>query len=314
MQKSKLPICLYYGDEDFLIDGKIKELKAKFSAHEFIDGEKISLTALSDALCGGSLFAADKLVIIKDPKFAVEDQAAVVDLLGNVSDGTTVVFVSSNVDKRTKLYKLINERGEAIEFKTFAPWEQAALLGWIRKRALQGGKTISEDGAQLLQEICGNNLRLLAGEIEKLITYAGERKEISEDDVSRLASPGEISAFALLDALRFKKTGEALNLFQQLIKNREDLFQLTGLLAHQYRTMLQIKSANSRDPNYLAGMTGGRPFFIKKCLENIDGFSLIELKEILGLLLDANLKLKTGEQKEAAFELLLVSLCRRQNA
>ncbi|OGB89190.1 DNA polymerase III subunit delta [candidate division WOR-1 bacterium RIFCSPHIGHO2_01_FULL_53_15] len=309
MSRSKNPVFLFFGEEDFLIDEKIKEFKSRFSAPEFLDGEKLSLTTLSDSLCGGSLFTADKLVVIKEAK--IDDQAAMIGLLQKLSDGTTVVFASSSADKRTKLYKWIVEHGEAVEFKTFAPWEQDKLLNWIGDRARGKGKKISQAAARLLQEICGGNLRLLDGEIEKIITYIGERAEIGSADVLALASAGETSAFALMDALREKDIRRSLTLGQALLRNKEDIFSLLGLMTSQYRLMLQIKSLAGREsePNAIARLVGGSPYYVRKCSAHIGRFTLPELKKHLAALLAAGLKFKTGENQSVNFELLLADLC-----
>lgn len=303
MINQRLPIYLFFGEEDFLADEKIGELRAKFANHELLDGENLTLESLSGALCSHSLFGGEKLVVVRD----VVNQDDIISRLENITQGTTVVFHLSNVDKRSKFFKWIDEHGEVEEFRTFAPWEQRELLEWIEDRTRRGGKKISGEGARLLQEVCGNSLRRLANEVEKLITYVGERGEIREEDVAALALPGETSAFALLDALRGKNLKKSLSLFQLLLRNGEDLFQLLSLMATQYRLMLQIKSL----PEGLSG-TGkikGSPYFIRKCSDNLGRFSLEELKNDLQRLLETNLQLKTGEQQPVVFELLLTSLC-----
>jgi DNA polymerase-3 subunit delta len=309
MKNKQLPIFLFYGEEDFLIDEKIKEFRSRFSAHELLDGEKLSLTALSDSLCGGSLFAADKLVVLREAK--IDDQAAVIALLQNLSDGTSVVFAASSADKRTKLYKWIAEHGEIFEFKTFAPWEQDELARWIAVKVKARGKSISREAGFRLQEICGSNLRLLDGEIEKIVTFIGERAEITEGDVEGLAAAGETSAFALMDALRGKDLRKSLSLFQALMRDKADVFSLLGLLASQYRLMLQIKSVADRekDPNRLARLVGGNPYYVRKCAAGISRFTLAELRQALAAILAAGLKFKTGENQPVNFELLLSDLC-----
>lgn len=288
-----------------MIDQKIAEFKRQIVNPDLnienIDGSDLSLERLSSALCSQPLLGGEKLVIISD--FELRDEF--IPCLNNIPPEIRVVFRSDSVDKRTKFYKLVNERGEVVEFKTYAPWEQAELINWIGKRVEGRGKRIADNAARLLQEICGNNLRLLDSEIEKIATYIGERQEITEADVSTLASSLETNAFALLDALRNKKLNEVLVVFQSLLKNKEDLFQLLGLIISQYRLMIQIKSLGGRDLSAIVGS----PYYIKKCAQNIARFSLEELKNDLYLLLETNLKLKTGEDQAATFELLLTGLC-----
>jgi len=310
MKKTGPQIFLFYGEEDFLIDEKLKELRAG-GDWERLDGDDLSPETLATAICGGSLFGGDKLVVIRDFKVTADNQAALISLLANIPPGTRVVWQAPTADGRLKFFKWLAEHGEVAEFRGFAPWEQADRLRWVSTRARSLNKQISSDAARLLVEISGSSLRLLAGEIDKLVTYIGARPQITAEDVAALAAPGEANAFALLDALRAKDLKKALTLFQSLYRNGEDLFQLLGLIATQYRLMLQIKSLPGRehDPALLARKIKGSPYFIKKCLGGLERFSLAELKKSLSRLLEANLQLKTGEQQVVTYELLLAALC-----
>lgn len=313
MQK---PIYLFYGEEGFLIEEKIREIKHKFAGSslsiENVDSSDFSPESLAASLQTMPLLGGDKLVIVRGFDSDKEQAETMKEALKNIPEGTTVVFQAAEIDKRSSLYKWIQKEGEAFEFKTFAPWEQTELAGWVKERAHRTGKKISSEAAERLVETVGNNLRLLVSEIEKLAVYCGERSEITEEDVRKMVMPGEKSAFDLLDSLRDKDLKRSLSLFKQLLRNKEDLLQLLSLMAKQYRTMLQIKalpSGSARDPWQAARLIGGSPYFIKKCAAGINRFSAEELKSALVKLLEANLKLKTGVDQAVAFELLLTSLC-----
>jgi DNA polymerase-3 subunit delta len=257
------------------------------------------------------LLGGEKLVIIRGFDFDKEQAKLMLETLKNSSEGTMIVFQAGEVDKRSALYKWIEKKGEAVEFKSFAPWEQAEHERWVRARVHQAEKKISDRAVELLAETVGNNLRLIVSEIEKLVIYSGERGEITAEDVEQLVLPGETSAFELLDSLREKNLKLSLSLFKTLLKNKEDLLSLLSLIAKQYRTMLQIKAGPNagRDPWQIARAIGGSPYFIKKCAAGINRFSTGELKAALAKLLEANLKLKTGVDQAVTFELLLASLC-----
>ncbi|MDD4179909.1 MAG: DNA polymerase III subunit delta [Candidatus Margulisbacteria bacterium] len=315
MKSKQLPLFLFYGEEDFLIDEKIAALKQgivdpAFNIEE-LSAENFSLESLSNALCGQTLLGGDRLVIVREPEIEPDDQDKFIELLNGMPENNRAIFCFKNIDKRSKLYKFLNAYGTAEEFKTFAPWEQDQLAAWIKQRVKLAGKTIDDRAAGFLGTMSGNNLRLLSKEIEKIVTYIGDRQAIKEEDVAAVASLGEVSAFALLDSLRRNDLKTSLAIFQTLLRNREDLFQLLGLLTTQYRLLLQIRSLPKaeRQLNNLLRQVKGGPYFIRKCLEDVDRFSLAKLKSSLSNLLETSLKLKTGEQPAVVFELLLVSLC-----
>ena len=309
--KKQAAIYCFYGEEDFLIDEQLDLLKKQVTTPDFnlerLDGANLSLESFSGALCTQTLLGGDRLVIIDRFKVLAEQQPKYITALQELPTGVTVVFRCPEIDKRTKLFKWLDEQAECREFRSFAPWQGRELIAWLKERARGRGKVISDGAARTLFEISGSSLRSLDNELEKIATYVGERTEIKEDDVEQLASPGEVNSFALLDALRAKNARRALEIFQTLLRNREDLFQLLGLLAWQYRIMLQLKAQP-------AGGAPGQgiaasPFFVKRCLENLGRFNLDELKGIMSKLLETNLKLKSGEHQATLFETMLLELC-----
>ncbi|MCU0641674.1 MAG: DNA polymerase III subunit delta [Candidatus Margulisbacteria bacterium] len=309
---AKLPVYLYNGDETYLIDEAVKEQRRRCSGYEALDGRQLSLETLSNALCGQGLFCADQLVVIDQARIAGEDQPVVIALLENLAPGTTVIWREPAFDGRTKLFKWIASHGTVQTFKSFAPWEQGALLQWVKTEAERRGKPISAGGARLLIEVGGRDLRWLVSELEKLITFCAERPEIGEADVAALASPGEIDSFALLEKLRRKDLPGALALFQRLVQGGVELNPLLGLIATQYRLLLQIKALPGRltDPGAIARELKASPYFVGKSLEGVKLFSLPELKQDMALLLDTSLRLKGGEQPVVMLETLIATLCR----
>jgi len=308
-------IFLFFGEEDFLIQEKIKEFKKNIVNPslniEQIDGEEPEIERIVSALQTTSLLGGEKLVIIKYADLKLEEWGALLPSLKMVPSGITVIFWASAVDKRSKLYKLIDQIGEVYEFKPYAEWEQDQVVSWIVSRVKSLGKEMNYQAALSLREICGNSLYKLASEIDKLITFIGDKRSISEEDVVALASPGEITSFALSDAVATKNLEKALSAFRILYKNKGDLFQILSLLATQYRTMLQIKDlpGHKNDAKGIAQTLRASPYFVRKCMEKARRFDAEELKKNMELLLEADLKLKSGESQLSTFELLLVSLC-----
>ncbi|MBU1026934.1 MAG: DNA polymerase III subunit delta, partial [Candidatus Margulisbacteria bacterium] len=235
----------------------------------------------------------------------------VVPHLKDLPAGTKVVFWADKVDKRSKLYKALDKLGEVSEFQAFAEWEQDKVVDWITRQVKGLNKEIDRTAAEDLQQICGNSLRKLSSEIEKLITYIGDTKTIRREDVAALASPGDINTFALANSIIDKDLKQSLKFFRILYKNKADLFGLLGLLATQYRTILQVKSVprSVNNPFKVAQTIGANPYFVKKCLAKSGKFKVPELVADLELILQTGLKLKSGEDQLTTFELLLSSLC-----
>jgi len=308
-------LLLFYGDEEFLIQEKVNELKRKVDNPdlnvELIDSESISLEDIINALQTAPLLFGERLLIIKNLDLKQKTWEALIPSLESLALGTTVIFWAASMDKRSKFFKAVDKIGDVYEFRAFADWEQDQVISWIIKIGKTLDKNIERSAAAQLQEICGNNLRKLDSEINKIVTYVGERKSIKSEDVLILASPGEKSVFVLSDALTRKDLKAALSAFRILYNNKVDFFQLIGLLATNYRTMLQIKTFPKTNvtAGTIAQAIGSSPYFVKKCQAKAAGFTASELKDNLELLLQADLALKSGHSQLATFELLLTNLC-----
>ncbi|MFH1541750.1 MAG: DNA polymerase III subunit delta [bacterium] len=310
-------IYLFYGDERFLIKQKIAELRSKISDtslnYEQIDGSNIdNLNQLINSLQTQTLLMGNNLILVNDLDLKEKDWEKLCPALESMTPGTTVVFWVTAMNKRSRLYKTVDKLGEVTEFKSFADWEQDQVISWIERTTKKNKREIETAAARLLQEICGNNLTKLSSEIDKLITYIGDKLSITEDDVVALASPGEINVFALTDALTAKNLTRALTVWQTLSRNRVDYFPLLGLIANQYRIMLMSKAETNQ--TVIAQVLKTSPFYVRKLSEKARRFSVQELKACLENILETDLKMKTGEQSAANFELLLTSLCQPETA
>lgn len=298
-------IYLFFGDEDFIIDQKIKEIKKRITNPsmnvEQLDGDEDNYAKIVSALATQPFFGGEKLIVIENIDLKLKVWAGLIDSLKVVSPETIVVFKADSVSKATKIYKYIDEVGDVYEVRAFADWEQDQVISWITREVKDQGKSIGHQAAVDLQETCGNSLRKLNSEIEKLITYIGDRNNITSEDVFALASPGLVNSFALSDALGEKDLKRTLETYQTLYKNRVPIFPLLSLLASQYRTMLQITLGDKT--------IRANPYFIRKCREKAKRFSRDELSRNLELLLETGLKLKSGESQLSTVELLFASLC-----
>lgn len=319
-------VYLYYGEEDFLIDEEIKRLKANLIQpstetmnFEKIDGSDeeviskiINFVNTPSMLSGESLLVVENPGFLKGEKTAEEDMRELEGCIREMPKGVTLIFSYWGIiDRRKKIYKLINQVGEIREFKPFAEWEQEKLLSWIVSKVKLQKKSIGSHAARLLMETSGRNLRALSGEIEKLVTYIGEKAWIEEQDVRALASTGSIEVFALLSALRGKDLQGALHSVNKLLKNKEEPVRLLSLLATQYRMLLQVKSLEAEGRNFyeIAEILSANPYFVRKCGEGTKNFSIPELIRDLEFLYNVDLKLKRGNPPGLTLELLITELC-----
>ncbi len=83
------------------------------------------------------------------------------------------------------------------------------------------GKKLLRDAEAELKNRLGDDLRLIATELQKLALYAGERAQITRDDVLAVVAPvREEEFFALAEAVGEGDLGKALQLFGDELRRK----------------------------------------------------------------------------------------------
>ena len=218
-----------------------------------------------------------------------------------------IVLVDEVLDANNALVKAASQHGQAIQ--STLP-KGAAIETWIKKRAQSIGSTISPDAAALLANLIGNQLRLLANELDKLATYAGNGATITIDDVRKLsAHVQEARIFDLTDALAQRNRTQALNILHDLLADGEPPLKLISTITSQVRSLLLVKELAQKGMRsaQIASTIGIAPFIADKALRQVGKFTPAQLEGAYRQLLATDATLKRSRMTpEAALDLLVV--------
>jgi len=184
------------------------------------------------------------------------------------------------------------------------------LESWIKKRAQEIGVKISGEAVTLLANFIGNQLRMLASELQKLATYVGPGKTIEASHV-RLLSPQvqEARIFDLTDALAQRNRTQALNLLHELLADGQHPLALLPTITSQVRNLLLVKELASGGLRsaQIASALGSPPFVVEKTLRNVNKFSTAQLEQTYHQLMETDSALKRSRlTPEMALDFLVV--------
>lgn len=218
-----------------------------------------------------------------------------------------LVVVDEELSASSPLLKAAEEHGTVIQCTL--P-RGAALESWIKKRAQSIGTKINGEAVSLLANFIGQQLRLLANELDKLSTYVGAGNTIEASHVRLLcAEVQEARIFDLTDALAQRNLTQALNLLHDLLADGLHPLALLPTITSQVRNLLLVKelSASGLRAAQIASAIGSPPFVVEKALRNISKFSTIQLEHTYHKLLDTDAALKRSRlTPEMALDLLVV--------
>ncbi|QBD79502.1 DNA polymerase III subunit delta [Ktedonosporobacter rubrisoli] len=187
----------------------------------------------------------------------------------------------------------------------------AALEKWIVNRAKTAQVKIAPEAASLLANFIGNNLRLLANELDKLATYAGAGATISAEEVRQLsAQVQEARIFDLTDALAQRNRKKALNILHDLLSDGEPPLKLISTITSQVRSLLLVKELAQKGmrAGQISSTLGIAPFIAEKALRQVGNFNAAQLEGTYRQLLATDAALKRSRlAPEMALDLLIIN-------
>jgi DNA polymerase-3 subunit delta len=218
-----------------------------------------------------------------------------------------VALVDELLEATHPLVQAAKDHGKAV---TFVPPRGADLERWIERRAQTLNVQLTTDAARQLAGYVGIDLRALAGEIDKLATYAGDGGQIGAGEV-RLLTPStqQVRVFDLTDALARRNHARALALLHELLDAGESPLGIVALTAHQTRTLMQVKALVERGmrPPQISQTAGLAPFVVEKSLALARQFSFAQLERAHRALLSIDTALKLSKMTpEMALDLFVV--------
>jgi DNA polymerase-3 subunit delta len=153
-----------------------------------------------------------------------------------------LILVMEGPPGSRKIFKFIAEYGAIINLslRQGKKGEQAAILkGFLKTRLSQEGKTILPQAEALLIERVGPETYLLEMEIQKLISFTGNRKQILPKDIIEIAGAfREEPLYELTAVLGERKLNEGLQKLKQLWEQGYNPLQILAGITNAIRRLL----------------------------------------------------------------------------
>lgn len=221
---------------------------------------------------------------------------------------TLLVLEADGLDQRTRLFRLLRDRGLVVELES----QEGAGAGTVLEMARAFGCQIDRDAAELLAVLCGDDWSLAEREIAKLGTFVGSRGRITREDVNALVVASERgSVWDLADSLLGGRVKDSLKLVDRLLLSGESGSKLVGGLAWTYRKLIEAREL----PESISGFQAAqrlrmRPDSAVSLVRRAHKFDRRQAVRGLAVLAEADHQLKsTGVDERTVMEFLVVRLC-----
>ena len=319
------------GDDDYSIRQTLEEIKKGIGDHTVLmtnttvlEGRQVTVEQLKNACETVPFLAEKRLVIVEGLLARFESRGrpakkktsrnnnkqtefqALADAIKQVPDFTELVLIDGGIKTSNPL---LHELQSTKRVKTFPLMKGLQLQRWVEQRVKSCGGTISAGAVRLLVRFVGNDLWMMANEVDKLTLYAGGRSIEEEDVRTAVSYAQEANVFNMVDAIMESRAGAAQELYQQLLKQGSAPAQLLVMLGRQLRIIYQLKDMRSRRKNRneiksALGLTSD--FVLDKAWGQSEKYSLSRLRELYHRLLEADISIKTGKYDgELALNILI---------
>jgi DNA polymerase-3 subunit delta len=327
-QGKPIPAILLQGEEPYLrdacraqlIDKFVPEAARAWAVSRYSAGRGETQNALEQAQTLPML--APQQVVFLEGVQQIEKlgeknrDAAVEQLQAYLQDPapfTVLVLEATALDQRMKLAKLLTESTLVVEVGLGEnPDErQAAAVAMARSLAKEQQVEFESGAAEDLAEFVAADLMRLKTEIEKLATYAGDRKLIRRQDISALViSEKTTTVWELADLLASRQQKKALEFLDRLLRDGEEPLPMLGAMAWMYRKLIEASEVKGVTNGWQAARAlGMRPEQAELALQSARKIPKPRLLEGLGALQKADDRLKRGgEDARAVLEFLVADL------
>ncbi len=305
-------LYLLYGEEAYLRKQYKDRLKDAIIGddtmnYHYYEGKNIVIGEIIDLAETMPFFADKRLIIMENTGLFKSGGEQLAEYLTAQAETVSFVFVETEVDKRSKLFKTVQSKGRAIEF---GEQDEATLKRWILGMMKKEGKNISQNALHHLLEMTGTDMENIRKETEKLFCYCMDKDvieiaDIDEICVKRLSN----HIFDMVSAIADKKQQKALELYYELLALKEPPMRILFLIARQFNLLLQVKELQKKGfQNKAIGERVGLPGFIAgKYVTQSSRFKKEELRRAVEACVEAEEAIKTGRMNDTmSVELLIV--------
>ena len=275
--------------------------------YHYYEGKDINVGEIIDLAETLPFFADKRVIILENSGLCKSGGDALADYLKQPAESVVVILVETQVDKRSRLFKVIKEQGRASEF---VAQNEQTLKRWVASLAKQDGKKISEATAEYFLEKTGTDMANVRTEWEKLVCFTMDREIIELQDIEAICTQRVSNRiFDMVAAIAEKRQKEALDMYHDLLTLKEPPMGILALIARQFNLMLQVKELQQKGMGgrQIADKVGLAPFIVKKYEQQASRFKLRELKDALSACVEADEAVKSGRLNDVlSIELLII--------
>jgi DNA polymerase-3 subunit delta len=306
-------IYLIENDSPSLLEMKIEEIlnENNLSRESLVtyDMDEVDVSHAILDLDTYSFFNEKKVVWCKSATFLTaskseinHDIAMLTKYLNNPNPQNILIISCSKADSKKNIVKLLKKQAKCIDI-------DINLNDYVKK--MSDGYKVSASTISYLLENTGSDIERITNELNKLLEFKSQEKEINNKDIDLVVIKKiDSNIFDLIDAIISKNKQKSLMIYQNMINYGEDVFRILISLANQIRLIYQVKVLRNLSNDEIASRLNLKnPKQVMAIRYKIDKYKESDLLDYLYKLALMDEEFKTGKSiDKVSFPVFIASL------
>jgi DNA polymerase III subunit delta len=295
------PVYFLAGEEPYYIDmitdfigERILTEEEKSFNQIVMYGDDTTVAAITETCRRFPMMSNHQVVMIKEAQGLkkIDDLALYVE---KPLQSTILVinYKYKSLDKRTRLYKLLDSQGLYFESARLRDYQVPA---WIERYLMTQGIKIEPDASAMLTEYLGTDLHKIANELDKLlITLPPSKPVINAALIEKnIGISKDFNNFELQKAIGEKNIGKANMIVNYFANNPKDnpMVVTVASLFSFFSKLLSYHYLTDKSKNNVAATLKVNPYFVKDYELAAAKFSPAKTVQVIGLLRTYDMKSK----------------------
>jgi len=286
------PIYLFEGEETFLFESAISDVKQKFVACPDLDfvtieGSETNANELYSQILAFPFASQKRVVVVKEYYPNASEISVLKDIFTNPPSDS--VFIIANVKNTENVKKQKN-----VTVVKCLRQDGAVIVKWIQRELMSNGVEISPQLALKIAEYSLFDMWKVSNETQKLLAYLGERGSVTNDDVeSVVVKDAEYKIYEMTEQVGKRNFDGALTILNEMLSNGEPAQKLLVSIYYYYRKLFHLV-VSDKSESELAVSFKSKEFAITKMKKQAKTFKPKSLKSAIDMLADYDFYSKSG--------------------
>jgi DNA polymerase-3 subunit delta len=311
-----LPIVtILHGDDDYQINLNVAEIVRLMGEPSMadlntsrLDGASAGLDEIKNNAATLPFLADRRLVILTHPlargSKALSDKMPA--MLNELPESAALVLVVNDFFERKDwttlpanhwLRSWARSAGARAVLITRQLPRDDQMVGWILEQAKSLKGQFEPRAAGELASHVGNDTRVAALEVEKLLTYVDFKRPVNADDVNLLTiNTNSVKIFDMVDAVAQQNSRTAVRLLHKLLEQQEPI-SLFFMIVRQFRLLIQVREIldEGGSAQQIEQEMKQPGFVARKLADQAQRFSMTRLESIYQRLFEMDEAMKTSQ-------------------